>query len=202
MPPLRPHRMFSAVACAIALAAGASLLAALPTPAWAQGGAQAAPTRPAAPLAQPAAKPAAKPVPKPVAKPVARPAVAPVVVPNEPLTAEELDLATGVHVGDLSCELGQNVKLHADPSTPGHFHLQTPEHRFLMRPVRTSTGAVRLEDRQQGAVWIQLANKSMLMSQKLGRRLADECAGPAQRAVAEAMRLNPPPHLLDLGPNR
>lgn len=187
MPQLPQYRSFSAAACTYAFALGicTALMVSLPTPVHAQGSAQAAPTRPAA-----------------AAKPVARPAVAPVVVPDEPLTAEELDLANGVHVGDLSCELGQNVKLHADPSHPGHFHLQTPEHRFRMRPVRTSTGALRLEDRQQGAVWIQLANKSMLMSQRLGRRLADECAGPAQRAVAEAMKLNPPPHLLDLGLNR
>jgi hypothetical protein len=187
MPTLPTPPALSA-ACALVLAAGLSFMASLP--AHAQAAAQAA------------TKPVAKPAAKPTTKPVARPAVVPVVVPDEPLTAEELDLANGVHVGDLSCELGQNVKLHADPSNPGHFHLHTPEHRFRMRPVRTSTGALRLEDRQQGAVWIQLANKSMLMSQKLGRRLADECAGPVQRAVAEAMKLNPPPHLLDLGLNR
>jgi hypothetical protein len=32
--------------------------------------------------------------------------------------------------------------------------------------VATSTGTVRLEDKQAGAVWLQIANKSMLMNQK------------------------------------
>ncbi|MGH8848605.1 MAG: hypothetical protein ACREXQ_15380, partial [Polaromonas sp.] len=48
-----------------------------------------------------------------------------------------------------------------------------------------------------GAVWLQLANKSMLMNQKLGIRLADECMSPSQLAVAEALKLNPPASVLD-----
>ena len=66
-----------------------------------------------------------------------------------------------------------------------------------MFPVATTTGAIRLEDRKAGAVWLQLANKSMLMNQKLGTRLADECASPAQIAMAEAIKLNPPVSVLD-----
>jgi hypothetical protein len=50
----------------------------------------------------------------------------------------------------------------------------------------------------QGAVWLQLSNKSMLMSQKLGRRLADECRSPLQQVVAEQLKLNPAPSLLDV----
>jgi hypothetical protein len=64
-------------------------------------------------------------------------------------------------------------------------------------PVASLTGAIRLEDAQQGAVWIQLANKSMLMSSKLGRRLADECQSPAQSTVAQAMKLAPPINILE-----
>jgi len=37
----------------------------------------------------------------------------------------------------------------------------------------------------------------MLMNQKLGVRLADECMSPAQMAVAEAIKLNPPASVLD-----
>jgi len=66
-----------------------------------------------------------------------------------------------------------------------------------MTPVVSSTGAVRLEDTQRGAVWLQIANKSMLMNQKLGQRLADECMSPAQVQVAEALKTNPQPSLLD-----
>jgi hypothetical protein len=68
---------------------------------------------------------------------------------------------------------------------------------YHMSPVETTTGAVRLEDPQAGAMWLQLQNKSMLMNSKLGQRMADECQSPNQMAVAEAMKLAPPPSLLD-----
>ena len=63
--------------------------------------------------------------------------------------------------------------------------------KYRMFPVATSTGAIRLEDQKAGAVWLQLGNKSMLMNQKLGQRLADECMSPQQVAVAESLKLNP-----------
>jgi hypothetical protein len=46
-------------------------------------------------------------------------------------------------------------------------------------------------------MWLQLGNKSMLMSQKLGQRLADDCMNPAQHAVNEALKKNPAPSLLE-----
>jgi hypothetical protein len=66
-----------------------------------------------------------------------------------------------------------------------------------MHPVESRTGAIRLEDPKGGAMWLQLGNKSMLMSQKLGQRLADECMSPAQLTMAEALKKNPMPSLLE-----
>ena len=37
----------------------------------------------------------------------------------------------------------------------------------------------------------------MLMNQKLGQRMADECMSPQQVVVAEAIKKNPPQSLLD-----
>ena len=108
-----------------------------------------------------------------------------------PLSEAEQAIAANVHVGELPCELGQKVSLRADPDAPGYFRMSLKGERFHLRPVQSSTGAVRLEDAAQGAVWIQLANKSMLMSQKQGRRLADECASPEQQAAAVALKANP-----------
>ncbi len=93
--------------------------------------------------------------------------------------------------------MGVKVSLEADAAQPGYFHLQGKGFRYRMRPVVTSTGAIRLEDAKAGAVWLQLANKSMLMDQKQGRRVADECANPEQMAYAHAMKTNPPPKLFD-----
>ena len=132
----------------------------------------------------------------PKAAPVApTPTPAPVteVVPEE----HKLAVAGEVHTGRMACELGVHVSVQADPQKPGEFVLHMQQHTFHMSPVISSTGAVRLEDAKAGAMWLQLANKSMLMNTKLGQRMADECQSPAQMAVAEHMKLNPPPSLLD-----
>jgi hypothetical protein len=116
---------------------------------------------------------------------------------EDALTPAELSIAERVYVGKLPCELGSAVTLTADAKAPGYFDVQGKNFKYRMFPVPTTTGAIRLEDRKAGAVWLQLANKSMLMNQKLGTRLADECASPAQVAVAEAIKLNPPVSVLD-----
>jgi len=114
------------------------------------------------------------------------------------LAPHEISIAERVHVGTLPCEMGASVRMTADANAPGYFTLQGKGYKYRMRPVATSTGAIRLEDEKAGAVWLQLANKSMLMDQKNGRRLADECAHPDQVAVANDMKVNPPPALIDV----
>jgi hypothetical protein len=114
-----------------------------------------------------------------------------------PLTDAELAIALRVHSGSLPCELGQVVVLTPDPMLAGHFTLLHARTTYRVSPQETTTGAIRLEDKAAGVVWLQLANKSMLMNQKLGRRLADECKSPDQARVAQAMLINPPPSVLD-----
>ena len=113
------------------------------------------------------------------------------------LTPAELTIAERVHVGRIPCELGAFVTVEADKKLPGYFDIHGKAFTYRMFPVPTTTGAIRLEDQKSGAVWLQLGNKSMLMNQKNGTRLADECMAPPQLAMAEAMKLNPPPSLLD-----
>lgn len=113
------------------------------------------------------------------------------------LTPEELAIADKVHTGRIACELGAYVHIERDAQSPGRFHVEGKGFKYHMAPVATSTGAVRLEDQRAGAVWIQIANKSMLMNQKLGQRMADECMSPEQVTVAEAIKKAPPPSLLD-----
>jgi hypothetical protein len=116
------------------------------------------------------------------------------------LSPDELAIAERVHTGHIPCELGASVNITVDPAAPGHFRVVGKGFSYYMTPVGTSTGVVRLEDQQRGAVWLQIANKSMLMNQKLGQRLADECMSPEQTQVAEAIRKNPPPSLLEAPP--
>ncbi len=123
-------------------------------------------------------------------------AAAPVAAPV-PLSAQALELAERVQVGHMPCELGASVTVEADPKAPGYFHVRLAKESFHMAPVVSATGAMRLEDQHAGAVWLQLANKSMLVSTKHGKRLVDACMSPAQVAVAAVMEKNPPPSLLD-----
>ena len=113
------------------------------------------------------------------------------------LTPAELAIAQHVEVGKVACELGVTVDVKADARSPGYFDVQGKRFKFRMTPVVTGTGAIRLEDSRAGAVWLQLSNKSMLMNQKLGSRMADACMSPAQTAVALAMERNPPASLLE-----
>ena len=158
--------------------------------------------KPAAPAAKAAAKPAAAKKPAVSAdrtnlKTTAKNVAAGIEAAEDAMTPAELAIAERVHVGSLPCELGASVTLTADTKAPGYFDLQGKNFKYRMFPVATTTGAIRLEDKKAGAVWLQLANKSMLMNQKLGIRLADECVSPSQVAVGEAMKLNPPASVLD-----
>ena len=178
---------------------------------------------PAALLAQTAAPTSASPAPKAAAKPAAKPSekasaskspaavrrsalkaveeVTPVDEdPNITLTPQDLEIAQRVFVGSIPCELGASVVVTPSTRRPGFFVVQVqgmPGARFRMHPVESRTGAIRLEDPKAGAMWLQLGNKSMLMSQKLGKRLADECMSPSQATVADDIKKNPRPGLLD-----
>lgn len=128
--------------------------------------------------------------------------VAPGLAATTPVVAsdavsQELAIAQQIHQGLMPCEMGASVRVEADVAAPGFFHVQGKGFRYRMYPVRTTTGALRLEDKKAGAVWLQLANKSMLMDQKKGRRVADECAHPEQVAYSQDMKTNPPPSLFD-----
>ena len=113
------------------------------------------------------------------------------------LTEADLAVAQRVQTGKIQCELGADVTVTADEKKPGFFTVSTKGARYRMHPVESRTGAIRLEDPRAGAMWLQIANKSMLMNQKEGLRLADECMAPAQMAFAEEMKKNPPKSLFE-----
>lgn len=119
-----------------------------------------------------------------------------VLAPVE-VSPEQMVIARKVLVGKINCELAAVVTLTNDEHSPGRFFLDLGSKHYVMLPVVTSTGAIRLEEESSGAVWLQLGNKSMLMNQKEGKRLADDCMNPDQLLVAQALERNPQPGLLD-----
>ncbi len=120
--------------------------------------------------------------------------------PEAPLSPELLAIAARVVTGRIPCELGHSVALLPDPAAPGYFVITNGKERYRLQPVPTTTGAIRLEDKARGGVWLQLANKSMLLDEKNGRRLADACVNPAQQVVADAMKAAPPTSILGVLP--
>ena len=119
--------------------------------------------------------------------------------PDVVLSEADLAVAQRIYVGTIPCELGASVTI-VPTKYAGFFDVQTKGARYRMHPVESRTGAIRLEDPKAGAMWLQLGNKSMLMNQKQGLRLADECTSPAQITVADEMKKNPVRGLLDADP--
>lgn len=116
---------------------------------------------------------------------------------QQTLTPAELAIAEQVYLGRINCELGASINIAKDSVNPGYFFVEGKGFKYHMAPVSTSTGTIRLEDQHAGAMWLQVANKSMLINRKLGQRLADECMSPEQNQVAEAIKKNPPAALFE-----
>jgi hypothetical protein len=114
------------------------------------------------------------------AKPAARPAAK--TAPAAPLSAEQLATAERVLVGQSRCEFDQSVNVAPVPGKNGHFQVEHKGKSYVMVPEATTTGAVRLEDKKAGMMWLQIANKSMLMNSRIGQRMVDNCVHPSQRA--------------------
>ena len=186
-----------------------SLMVLVPALAFAQVGAQAAEKKAAKPAATakkstakaPAKKTVAK---KSTAKKGAAAAAGAVAVGSaaaiptqQTLTPAELAIAEQVYQGRINCELGASVNIVKDTVNPGYFFVEGKGFKYHMSPISTTTGTVRLEDAHAGAMWLQVANKSMLINRKLGQRMADECMSPEQNQVAEAIKKNPPAALFE-----
>ena len=96
------------------------------------------------------------------------------------LSSEQLHTADRVLVGQSRCEFDQSVNVAAVPGQKGWFNVEFKGKSYLMAPEATTTGAVRLEDKKNGMMWLQIANKSMLMNSKIGQRMVDNCVHPKQ----------------------
>jgi hypothetical protein len=144
-------------------------------------GVAAAQTEAAKPAAsKPAAKPAAKPA-KPAKASESRKEAKPADT-VERISPNQLEIASRVLTGDAKCEFDQKVSVQPIDGKPGHFKVSHKNMSYTMVPQETTTGAVRLEDKKNGMVWIQIPAKSMLLNGKIGQRMVDSCTQSQQRA--------------------
>ena len=114
------------------------------------------------------------------------------------LSAEQLAVAKRVAVGKMPCELTAYVVVKPDTRGPGRFTIEWSKMKYAMVPVPTATGAIRLEDKEAGVVWLQLSSKSMLMNERASKRLADACTSAEQLMVAKELERDPALSLLGM----
>lgn len=136
----------------------------------------------------------------PAKKPVRKPAP-PVEVPLPPAEGEQNAAASMVHFGDYACEFGQTVQVGMNPKYDGYIDVQFGRLRYTMKPVLSTTGALRLEDVKGQALMLQIAYKSMLMDVKAGRRLVDDCVHERQLMAKRAAEGQPSSGLLGSDPS-
>ena len=135
---------------------------------------------------------------KPVAKSTKarKPAPPPSEVPLPPAEGEQNAAAAMVHFGDYACEFSQTVQVGMNPKYDGYIDVQFGRQRYTMKPVLSSTGALRLEDVKGQTLMLQIAHKSMLMDVKVGRRLVDECMHEKQVLAKQAAEGQAPTSLM------
>ena len=106
---------------------------------------------------------------------------------TETINENQLQIASRVLTGTANCEFDQTVSIDAMQDKPGFFRVAFNKASYVMTPQETTTGAVRLEDKRNGIVWLQIPVKSMMMNQKIGQRMVDGCTHAEQRAAAAAV---------------
>lgn len=137
-------------------------------------------------MSQTAAQPAKAPAAKPAKAAPAKKAAAPVVADPVAATPAQLAAAERVFYGTYLCEFDKSVQVSTLAKFPGYAELRFGKSVYVMKPVASDTGAIRLEDVKGETLVIQIANKSMLLNVKSGQRLLDGCVSDKHTKVAAA----------------
>jgi len=128
----------------------------------------------------------AKPAAKAAAPAKAAPAKPEMIIPDA--YPEQVKAAELVYYGKYDCEFNQTVDIAQSPKYPAYVTVKHGKGEWLMKPVLSSTGAVRLEDVKGETLMVQIASKSMLLNTMTARRIVDECISPKQRELIEAAK--------------
>ena len=131
-----------------------------------------------------AAADAAKPV--ATSKAAKKPAAV-VAAPVPDAQPDQVKAAELVFYGVYDCEFSQTVNITQSAKHSAYVDVKHGKRDWLMKPVLSSTGAIRLEDVHGETLMVQIAAKSMLLNVKTAQRIVDDCVSPKQRELmAEA----------------
>jgi hypothetical protein len=169
------------------VAAIAGALAIMQGPVAAQDAKPAA--KPQAATGQPA-KPAAKAPPKRAAN--TPPPTTAEEMANLPAADEEQRQAsTLVHYGKYVCDEKFEVFVEKNPIFDGYVDVRYKRDVWVMKPVASRTGAVRLEDMRGKVLLVQIPFKSMLLNTQTGQRIVDSCQHDMQRDAETQSKSEP-----------
>lgn len=97
---------------------------------------------------------------------------------------EQLLAAAQTYYGPYDCEFKQTLSI-TKHQVDGYVVVTFSSKAYTMKPVRSSTGAVRLEEVGNGPMlMVQIPTKSMLMDTVRGRRIVDACVHELQAKEA------------------
>jgi len=100
---------------------------------------------------------------------------------------DQVKAAELVYYGMYDCEFQQTVSITQSAKHSAYVDVRHGKNDWLMKPVLSSTGAVRLEDVRGETLMVQISSKSMLLNVKTAHRIVDDCISPKQREmIAEA----------------
>lgn len=106
-----------------------------------------------------------------------------------PASPEQVEAAERVFYGVYECDANQSINVVASAKHASYVDLKHGKADYLMKPVLSSTGAIRLEDVRNEALMVQIASKSMLLNVKTGQRIVDACISPKQREMNDAAKV-------------
>ena len=101
------------------------------------------------------------------------------------------------YLGRMACDERVVVTITEDKKQSHRYDITVGKAQYKTQRVATQSGAIRLEDKARGVVWLQMANKSMLFNEKAGKRLANNCRNEVQTAAEQVIAMSNAPTVLD-----
>jgi hypothetical protein len=110
---------------------------------------------------------------------------------NAPMKADNDPFKYPVYEGRMACDDNVFVVVIEDKKIRNNFDVLVGKAHYKTKRIPTDSGAIRLEAKAQSIVWLQMANKSMLLNEKAGKRLANNCRNETQKAAETALLAMP-----------
>ena len=111
-----------------------------------------------------------------------------VEAPLPPAPGEQMAAAAMAHFGTYECEFNEKVAVDVNHKNDGYLDVKHKNRVWVMKPVLSHTGALRLEDVKGRMLMLQIADKSMLMDTQVGQRVVDNCVHEKQREAMAARK--------------